>query len=102
MWDDILESFGIKNYDELNPVERETFHKMLETVERAQISLEDVKIHIRTIRQAVENELATHNLSKEQDLYLKARLKNYILLEALLDSPERARKALDQYIKSKK
>lgn len=40
--------------------------------------------------------------SKEKDRLLKARLKNYLVLEAFLTSPEKAEKALRDSLKNLK
>lgn len=97
--DEIMQAMGIKDYDDLTEVERETYHKMLDIAQSAQLSLDDYKSHINAMKQSVEFALSTEKLRKEEDLFLKARLKNYILLEAFFDRPERARKMLDQYKK---
>lgn len=95
--EEILEKAGIKSFDDLKDFEKETYFKMLEIAEKGQITLEDVKKHIKNMREGVEFSLATEDLSKNKSLFLKARLKNYILLESLFERPERAKEMLDQY-----
>lgn len=92
-----LQDLGIRDYDELTSVEKETYHKMLEIAQSSQISLEDYKLNVKTMRESVEAALATEKLNKLQDLFLKARLKNYLLLETFFDRPERAKKLLETY-----
>ena len=62
------------------------------------ISVQKVKDHISTMKYSVSMELADTKHNSKRDLYLKARLKNYILLEAMLSTPEKAQKALDRAI----
>ena len=95
--DAFIHDLGIKDYDELSLDERETYRKMLEISESSKLSFDDVKNHIKSMRESVEFSLATEKLTKDQDIFYKARLKNYNLLEALFDRPEKARKMLNDY-----
>ena len=101
-----LQELGIKDYDELTSVERETYEKMLEIAQSSQISLEDYKGYVKGMRESVENELASiedfiyvfiFKRVNPKQVLLKARLKNYLLMESFFDRPERARKLLDSY-----
>jgi hypothetical protein len=94
---DEIEARGI-NIETLNNAEKETYFKMLEEVQKAQMSPEKLRIYILDLKTAVEQELVKVDLTSDQDLFLKARLKNYILLEAFLSSPERAKQALEEMI----
>ena len=51
-------------------------------------------VEIIKIRQSIECLALDMGKDLEKDLILKARLKNYVLLEAFLTSPDRAEKAL--------
>ena len=102
--DELLKSKGIKDFDELRAEEKETYFKMLEMVEAAKITLEDFKRMIKTMRQAVELELATVRIGwirrlwdGDKDIMLKARLKNYILFESFFDRPDKAKEILQRY-----
>lgn len=94
---EILESAGIKDFDELRDFEKDTYFKMLEVAESGKITLDYVIKAVKAMREKLEFTLATEDLSRRKDLFLKARLKNYILLESIFDKPERAREMLDQY-----
>lgn len=98
----ILESFGIKDYDNLTPDEQTTLKGWVDKVEKATITLEDIKRGVMVMREVVENELVREETQGRKDIYLKARLKNLILLETILNRPEKARAALDSYIQSAK
>jgi len=102
MLDDIqkyLESLGIKDFDDLRPDEKDSYFKLLDLADKSKITLEDIKTHIKQMRTSVEFALSSEKLNKKEDIFLKARLKNYILLESLLERPERAKEMLNQYTK---
>ena len=100
--DEWLKKLGINSFDELDrPGEKDQYFKLLEIAEKGKITLDDVKKHIHSMRQAVEFALATEKLGKNEDLFLKARLKNYILLESLFERPERAKDMIESYTKTK-
>lgn len=96
---EVLHNAGIKDFDGLRDIEKETYFKMLQVAESGKITLEDVKKSVRKMREAVEMALATEDLPEKKDIFLKARLKNYLLLESVFDRPERARDVLEQYNK---
>ena len=95
--DDILDKVGIK-FNDLSIDEQETLHSWVGAVETAQMNSVKIKEYIQSMKQSVSLELSTSKLGKKEDMYLKARLRNYILLEAFLESPQKAKKALDRAI----
>ncbi len=97
MINNILEKFGLK-YEDLNAVERETLNSWMESLNKNELTLMGVKTYIESMRDSVEDQLAKTDLNSKQDIFLKARLRNYMLLEALLSSPEKAQKALERAI----
>ncbi len=98
MMNEILEKWGVK-YEDLNAMEKETLNKMLEDLSKTQLTLDKVKTYLATMRDSVEQELTKTGLNSKQDLFLKARLRNYMLLEAFLSTPEKAKQALEQAMK---
>lgn len=92
--DDFLQKFGLK-YEELTSAEKETLNTMYSAVQNTQLTTEKVKDYISLMKNGVEEELAKSNLDQNQDIYLKARLRNYLMLEAFLTSPDRAKTALE-------
>ena len=96
---EVLEAAGIKDFDELSDIEKQSYFKMLEIAQSGKITLDDFIKHIRKMQETVEFALATENLTQRQDLFLKARLKNYIIMESFFDRPERAKEMLEQYKK---
>lgn len=95
--DDLLGKIGLK-YEELRPIERETLNSMLAAIDKGGITPEKLKEYVKTMREAVENDLTKSDLGKKDDLFLKARLRNYLLLESFLISPEKAREQLEKAI----
>jgi hypothetical protein len=97
MLDKILERLNLK-YEDLTREEKDTLEGWLDNLKRKTISLDSIRGHIANMKASVEGELTKTDLSTKQDLFLKARLRNYMLLEAYLSTPERAKKALEEAI----
>lgn len=99
MMNKFLEKIGIP-FEKLEEEERATLKKWLENLSRQQITLEDVKNYIRKMADSVAKELCKSKLSKKQDIFLKARLRNYLLLYDFLTAPEKAKQSLEKYLKN--
>ena len=93
--DQILKKFNLE-YEDLNAVEKETLHSWVEALGKNKLTLTDVKRFIASMKEAVEKDLCVADLDSKKDLLLKARLRNYMLLEAFLSTPERAKEALER------
>lgn len=100
----LLEKFGIK-YEDLNPAERETFSQWQEALTKSQLTLENVKDYLKNLIDAVQKEiielkestsLFTALFNWKKDFYLKARLKNYLMLQDFLTAPDKAQKYIEQ------
>lgn len=99
MIDEILEKLGLK-YDDLTAQERDTLDSWMQNLQKGSLQLADVKNYIQKMRDSVETELTKIGHNSKQDLFLKARLRNYMMLEAYLTSPEKAKQALERSITS--
>jgi len=120
MMNEVLQRVGLK-YEDLTSAERDTLSQWSNAVQEKQLTVSQVKDHIRSMRGAVERELTEENIDpatwlniltliiplyglikkwyQDKRTYsLQARLKNYMLLEAFLDTPEKTRQALDQAV----
>lgn len=97
MIDQLLEKVGLK-YEDLTSIEKETLNTWMETLQKGQVSVESVKEYITSMKEAVEAELAKADLGTKQDLFLKARLRNYMLLDSFLTTPERAKEQIENAI----
>ena len=103
---DILERTGLK-FEDLQPNEKETYFQMMESLKEASITPSRLLDYIQGMKYEVEEALIKEPeykrififkfLNREQ-VYLKARLRNYMLLEAFLLSPEKARKQIEAQI----
>lgn len=95
--DKVLEEYGLK-YEDLNASERETYNSKVFEVKN--LSITDLKEKIIDMKNSIALQLcdvlvdANDVDSIKKDFHLKARLKNYLMLEAFLTSPEKAEKAL--------
>ena len=50
------------------------------------------------MRDSVEQELTKTGHDSKQDLFLKARLRNYMLLDAFMTTPEKAKEQIENAI----
>ena len=93
--DEILKKYGLK-YEDLNPIKRETLNTWINALQQGQLSIEKIKDYIQIMRDSVEQELTKIGHESKQDIFLKARLRNYMLLEGFLTTPERAKKMMEK------
>ena len=96
---DILEKLGVK-YEDLNPVERETYNSKLSEIQKSGLSVDKIRDYVHRMKESVELELTKVGHESKQDIFLKARLRNYMLLEAFLDTPDRLKVQLEQMVSS--
>jgi hypothetical protein len=89
-------------YDQLRPDEKTYFHGLLDKVRRHTLTIEDVRTYIRQLREAVEMELTKPSLGHDDDLFLKARLRNLMLLDAMLTLPEKAEQLMKRQMAGQK
>lgn len=97
--EEVLKEFGI-DYEDLNAAERETFQSKYFDLKK--ISVGDIKTYISRIKNALILQLCDTEGSDIKDGILKARLKNYVLLEMFLLTPERAEEALRKNLEAQK
>lgn len=104
MLSQLLEKYHVK-YEDLNSAERETLNTWLSALSNKTLTLENVKEYIKNLITAVEKELAdvkeTTSLwsfltNRKKDIFLKARLKNYLILQDFLTAPDKAQKHIEQ------
>ena len=104
--DQMLERAGLK-YEDLNAVERDTFNAMIEKVSKSEINNETLKEYITGMKNSIEKELSEEpefvrvfifSFRNDKNIFLKARLRNYLLLESFLESPKKAKEALDRAV----
>lgn len=93
--DEILQRVGLK-YDDLSSSERETLNSWLSAIDNQQLTLDGVRIFIHSLRENIENELVNVGHNSKEDIFMKARLRNIMLIESFLTSPQKARQSLDR------
>jgi hypothetical protein len=107
---DVLAKFGLKEEDLDTPGhsgEMETLLKMQQTIQKNQVSVESTRSYVASLREAVTRELIDEpefnyififKVPNRKQILLKARLKNYLLLEAYLSSPERMKQEMEDIV----
>ena len=111
MIDQILEKFGLTYKDLDTPGHSGELKTLLdmesEVQKQGQMSVESIKKNISSLKDAVEKELIdepefnyifTFKVPNRKQIYLKARLKNYMLLDAYLNSPERMKEMMEDMV----
>ncbi len=97
MIDEILKKFNVK-YEDLSIGERETLTSWMKSLSSNELTIDKLRQYIQSMKESVENELTVTTNNSIQDAFLKARLRNYLLIEGFLQSPEKARKAIERMI----
>lgn len=97
MIDEILQRLNLK-YEDLNSEERETLYSWMDALQKNRVTVGNIKKYIKGMKESVENELTKAKIGSKQDLFLKARLRNYLLLEAFLSTPEKAQEAIEKML----
>lgn len=118
--DDLLKKKGL-TFDELTPEERETLYSWVAAIDKNQITIVDVRNYVLKMRDSVAQALTELDevphtwlglislfipfigivrkwYLDQRKLALEARLRNYILLEQMLSTPDRARAAVEKQI----
>lgn len=107
---DLDEMLGLKGlkYEELTPIEKETYHTWQQALTQNVLTVDSIRDYIRQAKDAVEQELAdTPEMERvwlfffqpnRKAVLLKARMKNYLLLEAMLSTPEKAKQAMERAV----
>lgn len=107
--DNLLEKIGVK-YEDLSSEEKETYKKWLSVLDTKPLTIEDVKFYLEQAKNNVSMELADcdefdrfgpFKWVSRKHVGLKARLKNYLLLEAFLQSKEKAKNSLEKSLEQR-
>lgn len=102
----LLERVGLQ-YEDLNSAEKDTLKQWLEVLSKRQLTIEELKLYLRQLIEAVEKQLTDLSettsffsflSNRKKDIYLKARLRNYLIISDFLNSPERAQKYIEQQL----
>ena len=96
----VLRKLG-KKYEELSPVAKATYDRWEIILNAGPITIETLKTFLAGEREALIRELIHPQikLNSEEDVFLKARILDYEVILALLESPEKAAVMLESYLK---
>lgn len=103
MLDEWLDKKGLK-YGDLTPEERQYATGLVNAIQTNALTIEKVREAIHGMKEAVERALVetdefTYFLCfkwvNRKQVYLKARLQNYLLIEMLLSKPDKLKAQLD-------
>lgn len=118
--DELLKKRGL-TFDELTSDERETLYSWMNAINKNQITVVDVRDYVLKMRDSVATALTELDETPhtwlgllglfvpfvgivrkwyldQRKLALEARLRNYILLEQMLSTPDRARAAVEKQV----
>lgn len=98
-FDAILQKLGIQ-YSDLTDDEFSTLQSWKESLQTNTLTVEKIQSYITDMRDAVQREITKTDHNTKQDIFLKARLRNLLILEGLMVSPEKAQKAIDARLQS--
>lgn len=103
----ILSKLGVKSYEELNESEKATFDNMVRTLEGKTLTLENVRDYVHQLKNAIIDQLIKEpeytnvfifKVLNRQHVFLKARLRNIVLIDNMIHSPVKAKKSLESYL----
>lgn len=106
----LLEKLGLK-YEDLNSAERDTFQRISEKYSIKELKVEDLKEYIGQMVDALTKELVGYETPKsfvemvtwrKRKVHLEARLKNALMFQDFLTSPDRAKKMVEQMLENLK
>lgn len=104
MYDQILSKYNLK-YEDLTTSEKETLTSWVSTLNKNELTMDKVRDFISNMRDGVSHELENEpeyiwvfifKFENRRQILLKARLRNYRLILAMLASPEKAQRALHE------
>lgn len=93
----LLVKYGLK-YEDLNYAERETLNSWMGSLQQEQLTIAKVKEYLITMRDSLLLEVSDYKVGSVQDCLVKARIRNYTLLIAFLETPEKAKEQLERAI----
>lgn len=104
MIDELLKKYNLR-FEDLTSEEKTTLLQWHEDWQKGQLTIDKIKFYISAMKDAVEDELSKepvfiHFLIFKREnpklMLLQARLRNYLLLEALLSSEEKAKERIEE------
>lgn len=96
--DQLVDKLG--GWDKLNSEEQSLYLEHIKVIEGKAITIDDTKDFARRVITTIERLLVDTPENSRESLNLKARLKNFLILEDFLYSADRAKKSLEKFYKS--
>lgn len=99
---EVMQSRGVKDFRDMNHLEKETFNQMMEIVEQREMTIDDLRFYLSKLRRSIEEEMTTTEVAipkteeaERKRLFLTARLRNMIMIEGMLTSPSEAKRVME-------
>ena len=95
----VLKKLG-KQYDQLSPIAKKTYDRWEEVLSTGPITIGKLKTFLTEEKEALIKDLASshYELDSKEDMFLKARLNDCLIILALMESPEKAASMLESYL----
>ena len=82
-----LHKVGVKNYEDLNEIEKETYRQYEVALSGRKLTDDDVKQFLDSRKELIEDKLEERENSQQLDTFLKVELKFIRAVKQFLDSP---------------
>ena len=91
-----------KQYNELSPIAQATYDRWEKILSAGPITIENLKTFLESEKEAIIKDLASsrYETNLREDMFLKARLNDILIILALLESPQKAAVMQESYLKS--
>lgn len=97
---EVLKKLGI-NYENLEEWEKQSFDEYEKRLATKEIKLDDVKDFVSFQISTLQSQLLSYDNSKDKDLFLKACLRNMMILSAFIGSSENQKKQALEELKQR-
>ena len=102
--DQILQKLGKSSPEELSPLGRETYYRYRKLLEKSQkgLTIPDLYEFEKGEIEHIISDLADPNvkLNESLDMFLKARLRDCLILKSMMESPAKGAEMLEKYLKN--
>lgn len=97
--DQLLSRAGVRR-EELTKEEEQSFLEMYELAKKNDLSVQKIKDIIDELVQNLSLKVSEWDTPKHQDIYIKARLRNYLVLQGALNAKDRVLEQLGDALKN--
>jgi hypothetical protein len=100
-FDDILKKLSISDFGALKEAEKKTYLAWAETLNRPDITIDDLKRILPAELDKADRELEKHETNGQKEAYYKAYASLCRFLMTVISGPANERKALEQMLKQR-